>query len=431
VPLTKAQAIAEFYDVLLPDPDPASLDIAQDLCEEYGLKLAALGHAMAVNAVENKRARRTRHWAEDLPTGSSGQFILSKTRDPWLVEMRPPNRHELGWWVELGSPKTVLAEILRESEEMGWKADRNMSSTPDENNMIPVTLVPNPDYITVGWAVWKSSGVKYRFEIWATYKGADWDEVLGVGINHGPKGPYLTDLNRRGETDTWRQLAEMPAITTQNTGSTLKIAEARAIDLVWRVCRQLKEHAQAGSDPVDVIVSLRESFNQPSPPRKIVNPPRVFRPQKVVALLQKDPRPSFKRGSFVGQPEDVMFAISDYLGSRAHETFLVLFINIRNQIVGYTETTSASVASVEIDGAGLMREALSSGAAAIITIHNHPTGDPDPSDEDRMLWERLRAIGKLVGVPVLDNMVVGEDKFFSESSEGFGAIPREAKEGGG
>jgi DNA repair protein RadC len=155
------------------------------------------------------------------------------------------------------------------------------------------------------------------------------------------------------------------------------------------------------------------------------NPPRVFRAQKVVAQLQKETRPAFREGStVVGPRELVEITLSDYLGERATEIFLVLFVNVRNQVVGYVEYGSGGVAGVEVNASGILRDALTSGAAAFISVHNHPSGDATPSPEDRQLWNRLRDAGALVGIPVLDNLVVGEGEFFSESEEKAGGLGR-------
>lgn len=146
------------------------------------------------------------------------------------------------------------------------------------------------------------------------------------------------------------------------------------------------------------------------------NPPRVFRPQKVVATLQKEARPAFARGAIIDGPEELMHALIPYMGSRATELFLALYINVRNQIVGYNEYSSGSIAEVEVAASGIFRDALLSGAAAVVTVHQHPTGDSAPSDADRMLWARLDDAGQIVGVPVLDNLVLGDAEYFSQRS---------------
>lgn len=55
-------------------------------------------------------------------------------------------------------------------------------------------------------------------------------------------------------------------------------------------------------------------------------------------------------------------------------------------------------------------------AAKAVVVHNHPSGDPAPSDEDRVLTERLKTAGELVGIPIIDHVIVARDGYFSFSA---------------
>ena len=62
--------------------------------------------------------------------------------------------------------------------------------------------------------------------------------------------------------------------------------------------------------------------------------------------------------------------------------------------------------------------AIRAGAAALILVHNHPSGDPTPSAEDAAITQRLRQVGELVGIRVLDHVVIGRGRFTSMAEEG-------------
>lgn len=148
------------------------------------------------------------------------------------------------------------------------------------------------------------------------------------------------------------------------------------------------------------------------------NPPRLYRAQKVVAKLERAAAPAFPaKGMVVTNPDDlVRNTLAEYLGERAHESFLVLFLSVRNQVIGFTEFTSGSNSAVEVHVSGIMRDALAVNAAGLVTVHNHPTGDPTPSQDDERLWKRIRDAGTLMGVPVVDSLVVGEGgRYYSQS----------------
>ena len=61
----------------------------------------------------------------------------------------------------------------------------------------------------------------------------------------------------------------------------------------------------------------------------------------------------------------------------------------------------------------VFREAIGGGAAAIVLFHNHPSGDPRPSEEDVRLTKRLLAAGQLMGIDVLDHVIISETRYYS------------------
>lgn len=67
----------------------------------------------------------------------------------------------------------------------------------------------------------------------------------------------------------------------------------------------------------------------------------------------------------------------------------------------------------------VMKSALLSSAAAILLIHNHPTGDPMPSSEDMSITRRLKEAGELIGIPVLDHIIIGDGQYISFVERGF------------
>jgi len=63
-------------------------------------------------------------------------------------------------------------------------------------------------------------------------------------------------------------------------------------------------------------------------------------------------------------------------------------------------------------------DAIKAGATALITVHNHPSGDPIPSKEDREMAKRLNEAGRIIGIEVLDHLVIGDGRFESFRAKG-------------
>jgi len=96
-----------------------------------------------------------------------------------------------------------------------------------------------------------------------------------------------------------------------------------------------------------------------------------------------------------------------------HEVFILISLNSRNQLIEFDEIASGDLHSVETNPRKIFSTAFGSGAAGIILLHNHPSGSPEPSISDKDITCRIDAIGKLIGVPLLDHIILGEDSYFS------------------
>lgn len=100
------------------------------------------------------------------------------------------------------------------------------------------------------------------------------------------------------------------------------------------------------------------------------------------------------------------------------EHFLVLCLNARRQLV-HLETVSVGTLSASlVHPREVFSPAISHSAAAVVAVHNHPSGDPTPSAEDRDVTRRLQRCGELLGIPLADHVVVAESGYFSFRERG-------------
>jgi DNA repair protein RadC len=88
-------------------------------------------------------------------------------------------------------------------------------------------------------------------------------------------------------------------------------------------------------------------------------------------------------------------------------------MDVRHRIISRTMAARGSLTGVEIHPRDVFRPLIAEGAAACLFVHNHPSGDPSPSRADIELTQRLRDVGDLVGIPVLDHVVIGDEGFVS------------------
>jgi len=101
----------------------------------------------------------------------------------------------------------------------------------------------------------------------------------------------------------------------------------------------------------------------------------------------------------------------DLFGFSPKETFAAFMLDSKHRIVAVEQVSVGTLNSSMVHPREVFGPALRLGTiAAIIVAHNHPSGDPEPSREDIAVTERLVEAGKLLGVPILDHVVVGEQR---------------------
>jgi DNA repair protein RadC len=122
----------------------------------------------------------------------------------------------------------------------------------------------------------------------------------------------------------------------------------------------------------------------------------------------------------IQSPEDAASLILYEMGALEQEHLNVMLLDTRNRMVKLVEVYRGSLNSSLIRVSEVFKEAVRANAAAIIVVHNHPSGDPTPSPEDISVTQAIVQAGKLLDIEVLDHIVVGKNKFISLKSRGLG-----------
>ena len=106
------------------------------------------------------------------------------------------------------------------------------------------------------------------------------------------------------------------------------------------------------------------------------------------------------------------------LAAKSREEFHVLFLDRRNQLLAMEQMGTGTVDHAPVYPREIMRRALELGASALILTHNHPSGDPTPSQADIAMTREVIACGKVLGISVHDHVIVGRDGLTSFSAQG-------------
>ena len=128
-------------------------------------------------------------------------------------------------------------------------------------------------------------------------------------------------------------------------------------------------------------------------------------------------------GAPIRGPEDVFRHFHPRLRHEEQERFHVVLLDGRHRVLRQRLVSQGTLTASLVHPREVFRPALREAAAALVLVHNHPSGDPTPSREDREITERLVRAGEILGVPVLDHVVVAERGYCSLREDAPEAIP--------
>lgn len=117
-------------------------------------------------------------------------------------------------------------------------------------------------------------------------------------------------------------------------------------------------------------------------------------------------------------PRDGAEYLMPQFGCQRVEQFGIMLLDTKHRILRASILSVGTLDSSPVHPREVFREAASGGAAAIVLFHNHPSGDPSPSQEDMILTRRLTEAGALMGIDVLDHLILGEARYFSFKESG-------------
>lgn len=126
-----------------------------------------------------------------------------------------------------------------------------------------------------------------------------------------------------------------------------------------------------------------------------------------------------RRGHPLGKAFDVWTHLRARLAHSPVEEFWVLGLDVRNRVQLEICLARGCLTGVDVHPRDVFRPLIRTAAASAIFCHNHPSGDPSPSDQDLTLTERLRQVGTLCGISVLDHVIVGSEGFVSLAERGW------------
>lgn len=120
----------------------------------------------------------------------------------------------------------------------------------------------------------------------------------------------------------------------------------------------------------------------------------------------------------IDSPESIAVLFMEELRHLKQETFRILLLNAKGEVISTEIISTGELTSTLVHPREVFRPAVKKSAAAVVLVHNHPSGDPQPSREDIETTSRLQECGKMMGIRVIDHIVIGDGIYVSMMSEG-------------
>jgi len=119
------------------------------------------------------------------------------------------------------------------------------------------------------------------------------------------------------------------------------------------------------------------------------------------------------RGTRLASSEDVFHAFGPLLGQLRHEELWAVALDARQRVLTRILLARGGISGCALQPADVFRPLVREAASAVILVHNHPSGSPEPSSEDLGFTERLAQVGELLGIFLLDHVIVSQEGYFS------------------
>lgn len=143
---------------------------------------------------------------------------------------------------------------------------------------------------------------------------------------------------------------------------------------------------------------------------------------QIMAMLELAQRLSKQqaiKGFNISSPASVAKIYMQQMRYLKQEHFKVVYFDIKNKLLGDKDITIGTINTTIVHPREVFSQAVKISAASIIVLHNHPSGDPEPSKEDIQVTRRLLESGKILGIDLLDHIIIGDGVYLSLKEKGF------------
>jgi DNA repair protein RadC len=193
------------------------------------------------------------------------------------------------------------------------------------------------------------------------------------------------------------------------------------VELLLSLGTPRKDCKQAAKEAIRKFQTLRGVLEAPA--KELQQVPGIGAHSAFGIKLMQEVAREFLKSRILDKPfyrssQEVFDYLYHSMRGLKKEVFKVLYLNSQNQIINTVDLSEGTVNSSSVSPREVIEGALKNNAAALIFVHNHPSGAVEPSSSDKGLTRELVYAGRIMRLKVLDHIIIGENKYYSFASEG-------------
>ncbi len=200
------------------------------------------------------------------------------------------------------------------------------------------------------------------------------------------------------------------------------LSDAQLLAILLRVGRRDASAVQVGMDLLHHLGGLQGLANRGF--EELCRVPGIGRAKaaQVKAAIELGKRAlatPLSTGTHIASSADLFHHYYPRLRDLRHEVFKIILLDAKHTIIREATVSEGSLTLSIVHPREVFNLAVRESAAAVIFLHNHPSGDPQPSQEDHALTARLVTAGELLGIQVLDHLIMGDGRYVSFADRGW------------
>ena len=200
------------------------------------------------------------------------------------------------------------------------------------------------------------------------------------------------------------------------------LSDAELLAIFYRVGLKNKPVINLAAEHLATAGSLRQLIDVPYAQAQAWPGMGLSKYASLQAALELGTRylgQTLKRTLNLSQLTTVVDCLRLQLRAHEHEVMVGLFLDAKNHFIAFAQLAQGGLSTAQLYPRTLVKQALNYNAAGLIVAHNHPSGDPTPSQADRQMTDALKALLATIEIRLLDHIVLGEGRYFSFAAEGY------------